>query len=33
MGLSKQWEIKIGEMKPGRRNLITDVEGVKKSVM
>lgn len=29
MGLSKQWEIKIGEMKPGRRNLITDVEGVR----
>lgn len=29
MGLSKQWNIKVGEMDPGRRNLITDVKGVR----
>lgn len=29
MGLSKRWKLNIGEMKPGRRNLITDVEGVR----
>lgn len=29
MGLEKQWKVSVGQMSPGEKNLITDVEGVR----